>query len=140
MWLEWKDCGSVDHEVIWGLLGLTVILVAAVVPVADIMSAMGYRCGFLSTTGIPCPSCGATRAFVAAGTLQFATAFRFNPLAAALFVGLCLYVPWALGSVILKRKRLRITSLSRRDRWLIIIVALVLVLSNWAYLVATHRS
>ncbi|MFA5271706.1 MAG: DUF2752 domain-containing protein [Candidatus Omnitrophota bacterium] len=37
-------------------------------------------CFFHSITGIPCPFCGMTRAFLAIGQLNFVKAFGFHPL------------------------------------------------------------
>lgn len=39
-----------------------------------------YRCPFYLITGIPCPSCGMTRAVAAALHLDFKKAFEYHPL------------------------------------------------------------
>ena len=52
---------------------LSVLLVLALVAYA-----FGWGCPFLSLTGIPCPGCGLTRAWLAVLRLDFAEAFRLN--------------------------------------------------------------
>ena len=135
MRISLKPCGSVDHELIWGLIGLLAVTVAALLPVDEMLAAAGYRCGFHTVTGIPCPSCGATRAFVAAAHLHMGDAFRTNPLAAAFFLGLVGFVPYALATVLLRTRRVRVSGVGRRGKHVILALAGLIVLANWAYLI-----
>jgi len=135
MRVKWEPCGSVDHELIWGLIGLLALTAAALLRVDELLAAAGYRCGFRTATGIPCPSCGATRAFVAAAHLHPGKAFRVNPLAAASFFGLAAYAPYALTTVVLRTRRLRISSVARREKYVILALAVLIALANWAYLI-----
>ena len=41
---------------------------------------LGINCPFRSLTGIPCPGCGMTRAWLAALRLDFLAAFRYHPM------------------------------------------------------------
>jgi hypothetical protein len=43
-------------------------------------AALLFGCPFRLVTGIPCPGCGMTHAFLAAFRLDFAEAFRWHPL------------------------------------------------------------
>lgn len=91
-------------------------------------------CWMHSSFGVPCPTCGATRAAVALARGDWNAAFAVQPLLSALGVLAALYVPWAIGVVAFGWRPLRIElrGANRRPlRW-----ALVgLVLANWAYLV-----
>lgn len=49
-----------------------------------------YRCPFYSITGIPCPGCGMTRAFLAAVRMDWRQALRWNPMVYP-FALCCLY-------------------------------------------------
>ena len=134
MKLEWKSPGSADHELVWGLLGLLVLLFGVLVPVDAILASIGYECGFRRATGVPCMFCGATRAFVAAGHLRAGQAFATNPLSAALFYGLAAFVPYALGTVVLRSRRIRISDVPPREKRLFLASVVLLLLANWAYL------
>ena len=50
-------------------------------------------CGFHTATGLPCPTCYMTRAFVLMAHGRVADAVVFQPLGAALWVALALAVP-----------------------------------------------
>jgi len=121
-------------------VGLLAILTAVFIPLDTMLETVGYRCGFYRTTGVPCPSCGATRAMVAAGWFRLGEAFAINPLAACIFLALLVYVPYALICAIFRTRRLRLTGVTRRWRWLIICGAALLVLANWAYMILVHST
>lgn len=135
--LCWQERGEVDYELIFGAIALVTILVAVFVPADRILADIGYRCPFRAMTGVPCPSCGATRAFVLAGSLRFADAVRINPLATVLFAAMVIYTPVALLSVVFRTKRLRLAGMGRREKRLIALAILLVALANWAYMLAT---
>ena len=54
----------------------TAVLLAVVVG----MRVFAVSCPFLAWTGLPCPTCGMTRAWIAALQLDFQTAFAYHPL------------------------------------------------------------
>jgi hypothetical protein len=56
-------------------------------------------CVFRASTGIDCPGCGLTRGFRAMGRLDAASAFRYNPLGPALFLGALAYWVFTLLAV-----------------------------------------
>ena len=61
---------------------------AAAAPFARALAAGAPACAFRSLTGIPCPTCGGTRALLALGRLDVFAALAWNPLvtlATALF-------------------------------------------------------
>lgn len=49
-------------------------------------------CFFHSITGMPCPFCGMTRAFLAIGQLNFGKAFYFHPLSIITLVVMIVYL------------------------------------------------
>ena len=88
-------------------------------------------CLFRNATGLPCPTCGTTRAVLAAADGRILDAALFNPfvVAAAIVGGVWLVVTFGV------RGRLRI-EISRPWRiWLSALVG-VLFLVNWGYLIA----
>ncbi len=92
-------------------------------------------CYFKGFTGIPCFTCGSTRAAAHLAVLDFAGAFALNPLATLVAVALALWgltelllLPWKLAL------RLEIApGLHPWLRW----TAVVLGVANWLYLIAT---
>jgi hypothetical protein len=71
----------------------------ALVAVAAAASLM-FGCPFRLITGIPCPGCGMTHAFLAAFRFDFTEAFRWHPLFPLVMLmivgyGICLVVSFA---------------------------------------------
>jgi hypothetical protein len=131
--LEWQQVGTVDHELIWGSLAVLAVLCSVFVPVLDLLEAAHYRCPFRAVTGVPCPTCGTTRAFIAMGSLEVGRAFRTNPLAAVFWVGLLAYGPFALTCSLLGTRRPRLTEVSERARWLLVAAGGSILAANWIY-------
>ena len=62
----------------WGALALTAVLLA---PLATDLAPGLPGCLFRELTGLPCPTCGTTRAALALSRLDLAGAIAWNPLA-----------------------------------------------------------
>ena len=54
----------------------TAVLLAVVVG----MRVFSIQCPLLAWTGLPCPTCGMTRAWIAALSMEFQTAYSYHPL------------------------------------------------------------
>ena len=91
-----------------------------------------HECVFRSLTGIPCPSCGTTRAATAFLQGDLMTAFINNPLAA--LAGL-LFVAGAPIAVIWTTARWSVPSLSNPLPLWVRIGAVCLIAANWIYLI-----
>lgn len=91
-----------------------------------------HACVFRSLTGIPCPSCGTTRAATAFLQGDLMTAFINNPLAA--LVGL-LFVVGAPIAVIWTTARWPVPSLANPLPLWVRIGAVCLIAANWLYLI-----
>lgn len=104
-------------------------------PVWIVVAPWLRPCAFRSLTGIPCPTCGTTRAALALLNLDLAAAFAVNPLAAltgvGFIVGGVLAAVWAVlrGPVpVLDRPVVRVLL------WSLVAAGLF----NWVYLIATR--
>ena len=75
-----------------------------------VMYRTGISCVFQHFLGIPCPGCGMTRAFLCLTRLDFAGAWRYNPLIFAMPYVFCylffhfksrihIYCLWAIGAL-----------------------------------------
>jgi len=88
----------------WALLAVTALSGLLHLAGHSLFSAMPKvtLCPFKAVTGLPCPGCGMTHAFLALGRLDFAGAFSANPLVFPLAALTALYaagrVPRALRS------------------------------------------
>ncbi|MBP6783873.1 MAG: DUF2752 domain-containing protein [Verrucomicrobiales bacterium] len=123
-------------EVLVGPL-VTFVAVVALLIVArfyERMPVQAPECGFKATFGIPCVSCGGTRAMQALSSGHFVEAIRFNP---AVVFGSFVSVVW----VILGLRRfqcgeapLPVPAQSRRMRR-VVLIAISLLALNWIYLI-----
>lgn len=109
---------------------------------ALLMSLLPIRllphCGFATRTGLPCPSCGTTRCldYVAQGNL--AQAFFMQPLF-CIFAGcFSVWLIYTFMATAFKWPSLRIRLENRRDVIGVLLLATLLFLINWTYLILTQ--
>ena len=87
-------------------------------------------CPFRLLTGVPCPTCGATRAVLAAGQTRFLDALLYNPLLTVAAVAGLAWLVLRLGF-----GRTIQLDLAPRGRAIVWIAAGGLVALNWAYVI-----
>lgn len=94
-------------------------------------------CTLKATTGLPCPTCGGTRALGLLYHVDLASALAMNPLVT---LGVLALVPWALVDLwLLRRGRALELNLSPRGSVLFGTAAGLALLVNWIYLIAVGR-
>jgi hypothetical protein len=94
-------------------------------------------CLFRAATGLPCLTCGATRALARLVTGDVAGALAMNPLATAVAFAV---VPWGLSdAALLARGRAVAADVTPSGARVLRVLAVVAVLANWAYLIASGR-
>ena len=71
-----------------GILAISALFTPDALPKFDL-------CTFHRLTGLPCPSCGLTRAFCAISHGDFAAAWRFNPFGFLFYAGVLAVPAWA---------------------------------------------
>jgi hypothetical protein len=117
------------HEMIWAPLIAGAFAAARFVP----FQRFPIPCPFRSLTGIPCPTCGGTRAMIAFAHLDFPTALAMNPLVAVFAVLALVYLVHSVRVLITRRPwRPEIPKMFRP-------AAIAAVLVNWGYLIAVGR-
>jgi len=117
---------------IWGGL---VAASAALAPFWIWLAPHLPRCLFRRLTGVPCPSCGATRGVLALLSGHPVDALSSNPLMAAAVIG------FAVGGVIAPLWAWRVGRLpvlpSPLPRWVRYGIVAVIVV-NWVWVIAVH--
>lgn len=96
------------------------------------------RCPLKMLTGVPCFTCGGTRALQALLDGRAAEALRLQPLLTLLAAAAVAWVVYAVVGPLCHLPRVRARPL-RRGRILLVAAAVALVLANWAYLIADGR-
>jgi hypothetical protein len=120
--------GELDHERLWtGVFALGVFVAFATPP----WLVSRLFCPLKAATGVPCPTCGSTRAVQALMHFDIAAAFQLNPLTTLALGAWALFALYGAVVVIARLPRLR---WSGRDlgRPLALGVGAALVV-NWAY-------
>jgi Protein of unknown function (DUF2752) len=128
---------ELDHELIW------LIVSVGSAACAGVWRSMGLpwpRCLFHDLTGLPCLTCGATRAAIAFFHGDFLTAWTWNPLAFAAYCGLIVFNGYALVAVLLRSRRVRVVQTTSAERNLARGFILALLAANWVYLLLHARN
>ncbi len=132
---EWRQVDRKPGISPWlGLVtGLWCVFVFTVVIIDQIAGKEVVVCWFRALTGVPCPTCGSTRALLALAQGRVIESFTYNPMfvAVALLGTAWLVARFGFG-------RTLNTSLGTRSRRIAWLFATVLFLANWSYVIAWH--
>ncbi len=99
-------------------------------------------CVFKNATGIPCPSCGSTRAVLLLSNGDFVGALLMNPIGIVLGTILLIVPPWMLYDVLFRKETLlnfyRKAEQVLKRKW-IVIAFISLILANWIWNIYKNR-
>lgn len=126
---------ELDHELLWLLVSLGTCSLAALWFAARLPTP---HCFFRAVTGLPCPTCGATRAAYLFLHGHFAASFSFNPLAFLTFIALLVFDLYAVTVLTTRAPRFRVQSFSPAEKLLCRVVAISLLAGNWLYLLSNR--
>lgn len=128
--MNWRGPGRADRQVadLWGGVACALLLL---IPLWQLVLPVLRVCPVRTITGLPCPSCGATRAAGALLEGDLLGAFSFNPLAALAGVVL---IGGGLMAPLWVRRGGRVPGLSRPLPLGIRAAMALTLVANWAYL------
>jgi len=113
------------------------LVIAAAVGLLHLDHLSVSFCAFKAVTGLPCMTCGTTRAFGRLASLDLRGAIVMNPLSAAVALGL---VPWGIADLALwPRGRALELEISPAVAPVLRVAGVAGVFANWAYLIAAGR-
>lgn len=87
--------------------------------------AVFVGCPVYRLTGVPCPGCGMSRAFIAAAKLDFRAAFAYHPLFPVFAV--------ETGYVLLRGNILKKVALAPKTELIVGLISLGLLMIVWIY-------
>lgn len=129
---------EMDHELLWGwVLFASSAAALLALATASLPEALTV-CPLKIATGVPCPTCGATRSVLALLKGEPRLALRLHPLMPLVAAALAVYVPYALVVSMARLPRLRITTSPQETLALRRGVGLVLA-ATWVFLVIDGR-
>ena len=117
----------------WALLGGLSLAAAALLRLDSPALAL-FACPLRAATGVPCPGCGATHAFVLLAHGDVAGAFFASPLWACVALGLWLHAGLTLLRLLGLRRAVVLSLPAERSRAARLAVG-GLLLANWAFVV-----
>jgi hypothetical protein len=129
--------GEPDPELLWGSVLGASALIGSLWLHAGLPTPL---CPLHAVTGLPCPTCGSTRAASALVHGNLAGALTWNPLMTLVMIGAAFYVLYAAVVVIRNLPRLRWTPLTQSESRWIRISGILLLASNWGYLLLAGRN
>ena len=132
----WVAAPSV-HAVAWAVIGALSLLAAALLRLEQPVLGL-FACPLRAATGVPCPGCGATHAFVLLAHGDLAAAFFASPLWAAVALGLWLHAALTLLRLFGLRRAL-VLALPPERSSLVRLCAGAALLANWAFVAFVSR-
>lgn len=135
MRIIWKKRvpGAIEFGIMYGAIALLAVMAASVLP----LLAVAPSCVWKGLTGIPCPTCGATRALVLLAHGDIAQALIMHPLVALGVIGSIALFCYDLLTLLipLPRPALLLTHAEKRRAPIIAVAGLALL---WSYIVVTQ--
>lgn len=124
--------GQIEFGVIYGGIALVALYLARFLPLLSIAPS----CAFKGLTGMPCPTCGSTRAVVHLSQGKLASALALNPAVTLVMIFAGLFFFYSLITLVFGFRRIGLL-LTEREKKIIGIVSLVLLFLQWGWLART---
>ena len=128
---RWRDAECLSALSLLCLLALAVCR-------ARLPACCAPRCLLKTWTGVPCMTCGGSRALAALLQGRVETALRLQPLLTLLALAAVAWASYAVAGACLGVPRVRVRA-ARGEKILLLAVVLLLALGNWVYLIVDGR-
>ncbi len=132
-----RAAGETNHELLWPCVSAGIFAPAAA------WFAFGLpwpECLFHKLTGVPCVTCGATRAAIQFLHGNFIAAWTWNPLVTVALIGIAAFNAYAVAVLLFGLPRLRLKPLSPSGRNTLRIAMFAALLANWGYVIVHLRA
>ena len=96
------------------------------------------RCSFRQLTGLPCPTCGATRSALSLVHGDLAAAWHRNPLMFVCYAGALILDLYCVGVLLFRFPRVRVAGVPSKIKRGLYLLTLVAIGANWVYLLANR--
>jgi hypothetical protein len=130
-----RTSGQIEFGLVYGGIALLALCAARFLPVLTFLPS----CPFNELTGIPCPTCGATRSVVHLAQGDILSSLGVNPLTSLCFIAAVLYFFYSLVTLVLSLPRADVI-LNDPEKSAVRAGAITLAFLNWTYLIVTLSS
>jgi len=125
-----RNPGQIEFGIIYGSIALLALLAARLVPIASIVPS----CAFKGLWGVPCPTCGSTRAVVHLSHGEIAAALAMNPVVALVIVFAVIFFFYSLIALMFDLRKIGFI-MTEREKNTVRITAVLLLLAQWGWLI-----
>lgn len=131
-----RSCDRGDREIgwLWFAAAAGTLVLRPLWPAMIALAAPG--CLFRLWTGIPCPTCGATRSVLAMLDGRIVPAVAFNPLVA---IATGAFLAGGIAAPFWVARGLPVLAVEGGPSRRVVAAALAVVVANWAWLLASGR-
>lgn len=121
-----------NYELIFGVLVIP-ITTLFYIALSHLPPQLIPICRFHAITGLPCPTCGATRAMQLLSTGNIIQALLMQPLITTFAILSAIYSLYSFIVTLGHRPRIRPINVTKKDKKYILITTTLIIL-NWVYL------
>jgi hypothetical protein len=124
--------GQTEFGIIYGSIAFLALLAARL----GLIASMAPSCAFKGLLGVPCPTCGSTRAVVHLSHGEIASALTMNPVITFVIVFSVLFFFYSLIALMFDLRKIGFI-MTEREKNTVRITAMLLLLAQWGWLIRT---